>query len=89
MKRTGSDKTTTPSQKASPTSQSMSQKMPPTLAPSSRDSRSSRSSSEVASQISYTVVSREDDYSSFMSDVLVVGAGPSGLVLAYVQRHSC
>ena len=62
----------------------MSQKMPPTLAPSSRDSRSSRSSSDVASQFSYTVVTRDDDYSSFMSDVLVVGAGPAGLVLAYV-----
>lgn len=26
---------------------------------------------------------KDDDYSSFMSDVFVVGAGPSGLMLAY------
>ena len=65
---------------------SVRQKMAPGLAMPDSESRSSGSSLEVASQISYT---RDDDYSSFMSDVLVVGAGPSGLVLAYVQRHSC
>jgi ribulose 1,5-bisphosphate synthetase/thiazole synthase len=26
----------------------------------------------------------EDDYSSYLSDVVVVGAGPAGLMLAYV-----
>jgi phenol 2-monooxygenase len=43
------------------------------------ESRSSGSSLEVASQVSYT---RNSDWGSFMSDVLVVGAGPSGLMLA-------
>ncbi|KAF3001819.1 hypothetical protein E8E13_003260 [Curvularia kusanoi] len=83
MRGTGSDKTPPPSLKVSPTGQSKLQKMPPGLTVSSMDSRSSRSScSEVASQFSYTSAVREDDYSSFMSDVLVVGAGPSGLMLA-------
>jgi phenol 2-monooxygenase len=56
--------------------------MAPGLTVNSIDSRSSGSSIEVASQFSYT--KEDDDYSSFMSDVLVVGAGPSGLMLAYV-----
>ncbi|CBX95786.1 similar to FAD monooxygenase [Plenodomus lingam JN3] len=44
------------------------------------DSRSAGSSSmEATSQFSYT---KDEDYSSFMSDVLVVGAGPAGLMLA-------
>jgi NADPH-dependent 2,4-dienoyl-CoA reductase/sulfur reductase-like enzyme len=53
--------------------------MAPGLTVNSIDSRSSASSFDTASQFSYT---RDDDYSSFMSDVLVVGAGPSGLMLA-------
>jgi phenol 2-monooxygenase len=55
------------------------QKMAPGLTLDS-DSRSSGSSLEVTSQFSYT--NKEEDYSSFMSDVLVVGAGPAGLMLA-------
>jgi phenol 2-monooxygenase len=43
------------------------------------ESRSSGNSLDRASQLSYT---RDDDYSSFMSDVMVVGAGPAGLMLA-------
>lgn len=43
------------------------------------ESRSSGTSMEVASQFSYV---KDEDYSSFMSDVLVVGAGPAGLMLA-------
>jgi hypothetical protein len=58
---------------------SVRQKMAPGLTIPDVDSRSSVSSSEAASQFSYV---RDDDYSSFMSDVLVVGAGPSGLMLA-------
>jgi hypothetical protein len=37
------------------------------------------SSSEATSQFS---CSKDDDYSSFLSDVIVVGAGPAGLMLA-------
>jgi phenol 2-monooxygenase len=58
--------------------QSKLQKMAPGLV-NDAESRSSGSSLEVASQFSYT---KDDDYSSFMSDVLVVGAGPAGLMLA-------
>ncbi|KAF2847605.1 FAD monooxygenase-like protein [Plenodomus tracheiphilus IPT5] len=54
------------------------QRMAPGLTVDS-DPRSAGSSIEVASQFSYT---RDEDYSSFMSDVLVVGAGPAGLMLA-------
>ncbi|KAL1645389.1 hypothetical protein SLS61_008329 [Didymella pomorum] len=79
MKRSGSDQTPPPSQRTSPTGHSKLQKMAPGLTVNSIDSRSSGSSIEVASRCSYT---KDDDYSSFMSDVLVVGAGPSGLMLA-------
>jgi phenol 2-monooxygenase len=82
MKRSGSDQTPPPSQRTSPTGHSKLQKMAPGLTVNSIDSRSSGSSIEVASRCSYT---KDDDYSSFMSDVLVVGAGPSGLMLAYVD----
>ncbi|KAI8940513.1 hypothetical protein NX059_004190 [Plenodomus lindquistii] len=54
------------------------QKMAPGLTVDS-ESRSAGSSLEVASQLSCT---KDEDYSSFMSDVLVVGAGPGGLMLA-------
>lgn len=43
------------------------------------DAQSTGSSLETTSRSSYV---REEDYSSFMSDVLVVGAGPAGLMLA-------
>jgi phenol 2-monooxygenase len=55
------------------------QKMAPGLVVNDTESRSSGSSLEVASQVSYT---RESDLGGFMSDVLVVGAGPAGLMLA-------
>ena len=58
---------------------SVRQKMAPGIAMPDSESRSTGSSSEAASQVSYT---RDDDYSSFMSDVMVVGAGPAGLMLA-------
>ncbi|KAH7379142.1 FAD binding domain-containing protein [Phaeosphaeria sp. MPI-PUGE-AT-0046c] len=54
------------------------QKMAPGLT-TDVESRSSISSSEVASQFSYT---KDNDWGSFMSDVIVVGAGPAGLMLA-------
>lgn len=79
MKRSGSDQTPPSSQRTSPIGHSKLQKMAPGLTVSSMDSRSSVSSSDTASQFSYT---KDDGYSSFMSDVLVVGAGPSGLMLA-------
>ncbi|KAJ4372001.1 hypothetical protein N0V83_003774 [Neocucurbitaria cava] len=53
------------------------QKMAPGLLDT--ESRSSGASMDVASQFSYV---KDEDYSSFMSDVLVVGAGPAGLMLA-------
>lgn len=62
----------------SPTSSKL-QKMAPGLV-TDTESRSSGTSLDVASQFSYTT--KEEDYSSFMSDVLVVGAGPAGLMLA-------
>lgn len=46
---------------------------------SDSESRSTGSSLETTPSVPYT---REDDYSSFMSDVMVVGAGPAGLMLA-------
>jgi phenol 2-monooxygenase len=58
--------------------QSKLQKMAPGLVKES-EPRTSGSSSETASQFSYT---RDSDFGSFMSDVLVVGAGPAGLMLA-------
>ncbi|KAJ4338347.1 hypothetical protein N0V95_008083 [Ascochyta clinopodiicola] len=79
MKRSGSDQTPPPSRRTSPTSHSKLQKMAPGLTVNSIDSRSSGSSLDTASQFSYT---KDDDYASFISDVLVVGAGPAGLMLA-------
>lgn len=58
--------------------QSKLQKMAPGLT-TDVESRSSGSSVEVTSQYSYT---RDNDWGSFMSDVVVVGAGPAGLMLA-------
>ena len=58
--------------------QSKLQKMAPGLV-ADTESRSSGSSLEVASQFSYA---KSNDVSSTMSDVLVVGAGPAGLMLA-------
>ena len=58
--------------------QSKLQKMAPGLV-TDTESRSSVNSMDVASQFSY---SRSSDVSSTMSDVLVVGAGPAGLMLA-------
>ena len=75
MKRSGHDKNPPPK-----TSPAKLQKMAPSLTAESV-SRSSGSSTDVASQFSY---GKDDDYTNFMSDVLVVGAGPSGLMLAYV-----
>ena len=46
---------------------------------SDSEPRSTGSSLETTPSVPYT---REDDYSSFMSDVMVVGAGPAGLMLA-------
>jgi phenol 2-monooxygenase len=61
-------------------SQSKLQKMAPGLVnDTDSQSRSAGSSLEVTSQFSY---SRGNDYSTFLSDVLVVGAGPAGLMLA-------
>jgi phenol 2-monooxygenase len=58
--------------------QSKLQKMAPGVI-SDTESRLSVSSSEATSQFS---CSKDDDYSSFLSDVIVVGAGPAGLMLA-------
>jgi phenol 2-monooxygenase len=58
--------------------QSKLQKMAPGVI-NETESRFSVSSSEATSQFSY---SKDDDYSSFLSDVIVVGAGPAGLMLA-------
>ncbi|KAF1830631.1 FAD monooxygenase-like protein [Decorospora gaudefroyi] len=55
------------------------QKMAPGLTTPDAEARSTGSSLEVKSQYSQM---REDDYASFMSDVMVVGAGPAGLMLA-------
>jgi phenol 2-monooxygenase len=77
MKRSGHDKTPPPP-KPSPAKL---QKMAPGLTVDSV-SRSSGSSTDVASTFSY---GKDDDYTNFMSDVMVVGAGPSGLMLAYVH----
>lgn len=48
---------------------------------SASESRSTGSSLEGTPQF---VHAQDTDYSSFMSDVMVVGAGPGGLMLAYV-----
>lgn len=57
------------------------QKMAPglTVDSESSQSRSSASSLEVTNKFGYV---KDDDYSDFLSDVLVVGAGPAGLMLA-------
>jgi phenol 2-monooxygenase len=55
------------------------QKMASGLTTTDTDSRSAGSSIDVSSKYSQI---RDDDYSSFMSDVIVVGAGPAGLMLA-------
>ena len=60
--------------------QSKLQRMAPGIVTDSSESRSTGSSLEAASQVSYTT--RDEDYDSFMSDVMVVGAGPAGLMLA-------
>jgi ribulose 1,5-bisphosphate synthetase/thiazole synthase len=53
------------------------------MAPGSVRAESMRSShSDNASAMS--TATGDDDYGSFLSDVLVVGAGPAGLMLAYV-----
>jgi phenol 2-monooxygenase len=57
--------------------------MAPGLTTIDTDSRSAGSSIDVSSQYSQI---RDDDYSSFMSDVIVVGAGPAGLMLAFVYH---
>ncbi|KAF2133026.1 FAD monooxygenase-like protein [Dothidotthia symphoricarpi CBS 119687] len=46
---------------------------------SSTTTTTTTTNTEAASQFSYV---KDEDYSSFMSDVLVVGAGPAGLMLA-------
>ncbi|KAF2270338.1 FAD monooxygenase-like protein [Lojkania enalia] len=51
------------------------------MAPGLTTADSTRSSFDVVSTTS-SALSGEDDYSSFLSDVVVVGAGPSGLLLA-------
>jgi phenol 2-monooxygenase len=58
--------------------QSKLQKMAPGLVHDT-ESRSSGSSLEATSQFSYN---KNSDYGSDLSDVLVVGAGPAGLMLA-------
>jgi phenol 2-monooxygenase len=58
--------------------QSKLQKMAPGLV-NDTESRSAGSSLEVTSQFSYN---KNSDYGSDLSDVLVVGAGPAGLMLA-------
>jgi phenol 2-monooxygenase len=58
------------------------QKMAPGLVDTESRSSMSGSTFEVTSQASNA---KDEDYSSFMSDVMVVGAGPAGLMLAYVQ----
>ena len=58
---------------------SLLQKMPPSRATEDNSRSLPGNTLEVASQRSNA---RDDDDSSFMSDVLVVGAGPAGLMLA-------
>jgi phenol 2-monooxygenase len=55
------------------------QKMPPGQTIDANSHPSSGNTLDVAWQRSSA---RDDDYSSFISDVLVVGAGPAGLMLA-------
>lgn len=64
------------------------QKMTPGLAVDA-DTRSHMSGSASSTRTtattetgSHSSYAKDDDYSSFMSDVLVVGAGPAGLMLA-------
>ena len=75
MKRSTSTSTSPPT--------SVRQKMAPgvTSRGSSSETRSTGSSLEGTSQFAHA---QDTDYSSFMSDVMVVGAGPGGLMLAYV-----
>ena len=65
------------SQRSAPAVKKMPALMPPPTARSS--------TSDVASSVRSG--HSEDDYGSFLSDVVVVGAGPSGLMLAYVLKQ--
>ncbi|EOA88746.1 uncharacterized protein SETTUDRAFT_168006 [Exserohilum turcica Et28A] len=68
----------------SPPSSAVRHKMSPGVAsiPDSSDSHSRSSGSSLEAAVHAPAYPRDDDYSTFMSDVLVVGAGPAGLMLA-------